>query len=97
MINPFETGQFTLGANVIGITSSYAQDSNLLKMPGFTVVNGFVQFRPADRVQLMVNAANLFNVTGFFEISQSSVPANGLGSGRAINGRTVSASLRYNF
>lgn len=93
----FETGQFTLGANVIGITSSYAQDSNLLKMPGFTVVNGFVQFRPADRVQLMVNAANLFNATGFFEISQSSVPANGLGSGRAINGRTVSASLRYNF
>jgi outer membrane receptor protein involved in Fe transport len=93
----FETGQFTVGANVIGITSSYAQDSNLLKMPGFTVVNGFVQFRPADRVQLMVNAANLFNTTGFFEISQSTVPANGLGSGRAINGRTVSASLRYNF
>ncbi|MCX8475562.1 MAG: TonB-dependent receptor [Sphingomonas sp.] len=93
----FESGRFTLGANVVTITSSYAQDSNLLKMPGFTVVNGFVQFRPLDRVQLMVNAYNLFDTTGFFEISQSAIPANGLGSGRAINGRTVSAALRYNF
>jgi outer membrane receptor protein involved in Fe transport len=93
----FETDQFTVGANVVGITSSFAQDSNLLKMPGFTVVNGFVQFRPVDRVQLMINANNLFNKIGFFEISQSTIPANGIGSGRAINGRTVSASLRYNF
>jgi len=93
----FETGLFTIGANVTGMTSSYAQDSNLLKMPGFTVVNGFVQFRPVDRVQLMINANNLFDKIGFFEISQSTIPANGLGSGRAINGRTVSASLRYNF
>ncbi|MDT8757174.1 TonB-dependent receptor [Sphingomonas psychrotolerans] len=93
----FETDLFTIGANVVGVTSSYAQDSNLLKMPGFTVVNGFVQFRPADRVQLMLNANNLFDKVGFFEISQSTIPANGLGSGRAINGRTVSASLKYSF
>ncbi len=93
----FETEQFTVGANVVTITSSYAQDSNLLKMPGFTVVNAFVQFRPIERVQLMVNANNLFDKIGFFEISQSTVPANGIGSGRAINGRTISASLRYNF
>jgi hypothetical protein len=45
----------------------------------------------------MVNANNLFDKVGFFEISQSTVPANGIGSGRAINGRTVSASLRYDF
>ncbi|HEX7871424.1 MAG TPA: TonB-dependent receptor [Sphingobium sp.] len=92
-----ETRQATVGANIVTITSSYAQDSNLLKMPGFTVVNAFVQFRPAERVQLMVNANNLFNAIGLFEISQSTVPTNGIGSGRAINGRTASASLRYNF
>ncbi|MCW1429951.1 TonB-dependent receptor domain-containing protein [Novosphingobium sp. JCM 18896] len=93
----YETELFTVGANVVTITSSYAQDSNLLKMPGFTVVNAFVQFRPVERVQLMVNAYNLFDKIGFFEISQSTVPANGIGSGRAINGRTVSAALRYDF
>ncbi|ATY31714.1 TonB-dependent receptor domain-containing protein [Sphingomonas psychrotolerans] len=87
----------TFGANVVTVTSSYAQDSNLLKMPGFTVVNAFLQVRPIDRVQLSLNANNLFNTLGFFEINQSEVPANGIGWGRAINGRTVSASLRYDF
>ena len=45
----------------------------------------------------MVDAHNLFNTIGFFEISQATVPANGIGSGRAINGRTVTASVRYSF
>jgi len=92
-----ETRRFTVGTNIVTITSSYAQDSDQLRMPGFTVVDGFVQFRPVDRLQFMVNAHNLFNTIGFFEISQATVPANGIGSGRAINGRTVTASLRYNF
>ncbi|AJP73175.1 TonB-dependent receptor [Sphingomonas hengshuiensis] len=92
-----ETGLFTVGANIVGLTSSYAQDSNQLRMPGFTVVNPFVQFRPIDRVQLSLNANNVFNKVGFFEISQSTVPANGLGSGRTIHGRTVSASARFDF
>jgi len=90
-----ELRNVTIGANVVGITESYAQDTNLLKMPGFIVVNGFVQVRATDRVQVMVNASNLFNKAGFFEFSQGTVPANGIGWGRSINGRTVSASLRY--
>ena len=93
----FETKTFTIGANIVGMTSSYAQDSNQLRMPGFTVVNGFVQFRPLPKVQLMVNATNLFDKIGFFEISQSTMPANGIGTGRAIHGRTVSGSVRYDF
>jgi outer membrane receptor protein involved in Fe transport len=91
----FENGHLTVGANIVTITSSYAQDSNLLRMPGFTVVNAFLQVRPIERVQLMVNATNLFNKVGFFEIAQSTVPTNGIGWGRSINGRTISASLRY--
>jgi outer membrane receptor protein involved in Fe transport len=93
----FETKRLTVGANIVTITGSYAQDTDLLKMPGFTVVNAFAQVRPLPRVELMVNANNLFNTIGFFEISQSTVPTNGIGWGRAINGRTVSASLRYDF
>lgn len=89
-----ELRRATIGANIVTITSSYAQDSNLLRMPGFTVVNAFLQLRPIPRVQLMINANNLFDTLGLFEISQSQVPANGVGWGRAINGRTVTASLR---
>jgi outer membrane receptor protein involved in Fe transport len=87
----------TVGFNVVGTTSSYAQDTNGLKMPGFTVVNAFLQYRPIDRVQLMLNVNNLFDTIGFYDIAQNAVPANGVGWGRAINGRTVSTSLRFDF
>lgn len=93
----YETKAFTVGANVVGLTSSYAQDSNQLKMPGFTIVNAFLQFRPIDRVQLMLNANNLFDKIGFFEITQATVPPNGLASGRTVHGRTISASARFDF
>lgn len=92
-----ELRRVTLGANIVTITSSYAQDSNLLKMPGFTTVAAFVVVKPIDRVRVMVNATNLFNTTGFFDINQSEVPANGIGWGRAINGRTVSLSAKLDF
>jgi outer membrane receptor protein involved in Fe transport len=87
----------TLGANVVTITSSYAQDSNLLRMPGFTVVNAFAVVRPVPKVELMLNATNLLDQRGFFEINQSTVPANGIGWARSINGRTISVSAKYSF
>ncbi|RJF93794.1 TonB-dependent receptor domain-containing protein [Sphingomonas cavernae] len=93
----FENEMFTVGANFVGTTSSFAQDSNQLKMPGFTVVNAFLQFRPTERMQLSLNANNLFDVTGLTEVAQSTIPANGIVSVRAINGRTISTSLRFNF
>jgi outer membrane receptor protein involved in Fe transport len=90
-------GKATLGASIVAITGSYAQDSNLLRMPGFTTVAAFVQVRPAERVSVTLNATNLFNTMGIFEVNQASVPANGIGFARAIDGRTVSASLRFDF
>ena len=92
-----ELGRATLGANVVTITGSYAQDSNLLKMPGFTTVNAFVQVRPAKGVTAALYVSNLFNTIGIFEVNQSSVPANGIGFARSIDGRTISGSLRFDF
>ena len=93
----FDADRFTIGANVIGTTDSYAQDNNGLKLPGFTQVNGFVQVRVTDQVQLSVNANNLFDVKGFTEAEDSTIPTNGIVRARSINGRTVSASLRLGF
>lgn len=92
-----ETKWATFGASAVTVTRSYAQDNELLRMPGFTVVNAFVQLHPAKNVQLSVNANNLFNTLGYFEISQATLPANGIGWGRAVNGRTISSSLRFSF
>lgn len=92
-----DLGRATLGASVVTITKSYAQDSNLLVMPGFTTVAAFAQVRPIDGMTLTVNASNLFNTMGIFEVNQASVPANGIGFARAITGRTISTSLRFDF
>lgn len=88
---------FDAGVNVNGTTDSFAQDSNQLKLPGFTQVNAFLSVRPIERVQLSLNANNLFDVRGFTEAEEGSIPANGTVRARSINGRTISASLRFGF
>ena len=82
---------------MIGTTSSYTQPVNQLKMPGYTQVNGFLSVRPADGVTLNVNANNLFNVKGITEAEDAAIPANGIVRARSINGRTISASARFDF
>lgn len=93
----YDAGMFTAGANVIGTTDSYAGDNNDLILPGFTQVNAFLQVRPLERVQLSLNANNLFDVRGFTEAEEGTIPANGIVRARSINGRTISASVRFDF
>jgi hypothetical protein len=47
------------GNQVFGVvqTSSYAQDVNQLKMPGYTTVGAFLQVRPIEHLSLGINAA----------------------------------------
>ncbi|WP_369825746.1 TonB-dependent receptor domain-containing protein [Caulobacter sp. BP25] len=92
-----ELKSVTFGANVIGTTSSYAQDTNQLKLPGYKLVNAFVQVRPTERVQLMLNVNNLFNKLALIDSEQPAIPASGVVLGRAYLGRTASATLRYTF
>jgi len=87
----------TVGVNVIGTTSSYAQDTNQLKLPAYTLVNAFVQVRPTENVQLMLNVNNLFNKLALSDSEQATIPASGVVLGRAYLGRTASATLRYTF
>jgi len=93
----YETDMFTLGANVVGTTDSYTQDSNQLKLPAFTQVNAFVAFRPIERIEVGLNASNLFNAVGYTEAEEGAIPANGIVRARSIAGRTVLASIRFDF
>ncbi|MEH3048136.1 TonB-dependent receptor [Sphingomonas adhaesiva] len=92
-----ELDRLTVGANMLGTTSSYTQDTNQLKLPGYTVVNAFVQFRATDRVLVSLNSNNLFDANGFTEAEDAVIPANGIVRARAINARTTSLSLRVGF
>jgi outer membrane receptor protein involved in Fe transport len=91
------TERFDIGATFIGTTGSYATDENLLKMPGFVTTNAFVQIRPVDRVTLAVNASNLFNVLAITAVDDVTLPATGVAEGHVLNGRTISASVRFDF
>jgi outer membrane receptor protein involved in Fe transport len=93
----YNSGMFSIGASAIGTTSSYTQDSNQLKLPGFTQVNAFLAVRPIERVQVSINANNLFDTAGYTEAEEGSIPGNGIVRARSINGRTVSATLKLDF
>jgi outer membrane receptor protein involved in Fe transport len=92
-----ETERFTVGANFYGTTSSFAGDSNQLKMPGYVITNAFVQYRPTDRVTLSLNANNLFDVLGLVEVDADFIPPSGVVTARTVNPRTISTSLRFSF
>ncbi|PHY22881.1 TonB-dependent receptor [Caulobacter sp. BP25] len=92
-----QTERFTVGANIQGTTDSFAGDNSGLKMPGYTVVNGFVQYRPKDRLLLSLNVNNMFNTLGLVEVNDTVVPANNITTARVIDPRTVAASVRVAF
>lgn len=89
--------RFAVGANVVGTSDSFTQDSNQLKLPGFTQVNAFASFKATDQIELLVNANNLFDTTGFTEAEEGAIPANGFVRARSINGRSISGSVRFTF
>lgn len=92
-----ETERFTVGLNFYGTTDSFTGDTNQLKMPGYVVTNAFVQFHPAERVTVMLNANNLFDVRGFVEVDGDFIPTSGVLTARTINPRTISTSLSFKF
>ena len=93
----YDSELFGLGVNAVGTSDSYAQDSNQLVLPGFTVMNAFVNLRPTDGITLSLNANNVFDTKGFTEAEEGAIPANGIVRARSINGRTLSASVRFDF
>ena len=50
-----------------------------------------------ENVTLALNANNVFDINGFTEAEEAAIPANGIVRARSINGRTLSASLRFDF
>lgn len=93
----YDTDLFTLGADIVGTTGSYTQDTNQLRMPGYTTVNLFLQVRPMPRVEVSLNANNVFNVLGLTDMSAATLPAGGVTTAKSIYGRMISSSLRFYF
>jgi outer membrane receptor protein involved in Fe transport len=85
------------GANFVGTTDSYAQDDNVLVMPGFVQTNLFASYEVSDGLSIALNINNAFDVIGLTESEEGSIPANGIIRARSIPGRTSTVTLRYAF
>lgn len=92
-----ELKRVTIGAVVNGTAESFAQDSNILKQPGYVLVSPFLQIRPTERLQLSVNAFNVFDKLAIVQLASAVIPAGGLTNAQVMNGRTVTGSVRFTF
>ncbi len=104
----YDFGKAAIGFTLIGQTNSYPQDDNLLKQKGSNIVSAFVRVRPLDRLEVSINANNLFNAWDQAgRLDQGSVAdLAALGklygvpyaaTNRVGQGRTVSVSAGYRF
>ena len=92
----YYTDLFNAGVNIIGTTSSYADSTNVLAMPGYDTVNLFANWNIRPDLALSFNVNNLFNAIGITEID-ANPNAQGVALARTINGRTIKAGLSYSF
>ncbi|MDO5607402.1 MAG: TonB-dependent receptor [Capnocytophaga sp.] len=89
----------SVGVSVIGQTKAYSQDSNELIMPGFALVNGYVNIRLIGNLNLNAAVNNIFDSIGITEAEEASIISNATNFVRArtLPGRSVSATLSYKF
>lgn len=99
-VTPMLMGErWTVGANLIGTTDSYSQDSNMLVMPGFVQTNLFADWRLTDALTLSLNVNNAFDEFGITEAEEGAIVDNAVNiiRARSIPGRSTAVSLRYDF
>ena len=91
--------QNNLGLSFIGQTKAYAQDSNELIMPGFVIINSFVNFGIAKDLSVNLSANNLFDSLGITESEEGSITEGQVNYVRArpVPGRSISLGLNYSF
>ena len=91
-------GSLEVGAAVVGTTKSYAQDDNVVELPGFATVNAFANYSFAKNAVVSLGVNNVFNTLGYTEAEgQNNLGNNPLYVARAVNGRSAKASLKYSF
>jgi outer membrane receptor protein involved in Fe transport len=101
VVPSFRYKKHAVGVSVIGTTKSYTSDSNQLIMPGYFFVNAFMNVNVAKNMFLTINGNNILNQIGITEAEEGSIvdnaPNGTIVRGRSITGRSISATLRFDF
>lgn len=88
-------GPVTVGGSLIGTTKSYGNDENTITMPGYALLNLFATYQITPKFQAMLTADNVTNAIAYSELD--SISGDTAEAARAFDGRTVKATIRYNF
>lgn len=97
-LNPyFEGDGYDIGFNIFSTGDAPVQDSNQFDLPGYTTIGAYLNYSLRDNLVLSLNGNNLFDEVGFTEGEEGAPAIGDFIRFRPINGRTVSATLRYNF
>lgn len=97
-INPhFEGDRFDVGLNIFSTGDAPVQDSNQFDLPGYTTVGGYLNYALRDNLTLSLAANNLLDEVGFTEGEEGNPAIGDFVRYRPINGRTISATVRYAF
>ena len=91
--------QNAIGLSLIGQSKAFAQDNNELVMPGFVIVNSFINVGITKSLSANLAANNLFDSLGITESEEGSITENqtNIVRARPVPGRSVSLGLKYNF
>ncbi|MBT8115991.1 MAG: TonB-dependent receptor [Arenicella sp.] len=93
----YNADNWNAGLNFVGTDEVFVQDSNDLKFDSYITANLFVNYQINDRTSVSLNSNNLFDEEGFTEGEEGSAAPGGFVRIRPINGRTTSATVRYDF
>lgn len=100
LISPsYDMGLIAVGLSASGQSDAPIDDFNTYTVRGTTFFNGFLKVRPVENLELGLNANNLFDTLGY-RGGGSLLPVSatsGIFQNSAVYGRTVTASVRYNF
>lgn len=98
-IPSYSYGKHAIGLSFIGQSKAFAQDVNKLVMPGYVMTNAFLDLNIAKGLGFSINGNNLLNSIGITESEEGAITDDTVNyvRARSITGRSVSASLRYNF
>lgn len=91
--------QNAIGLSFIGQSKAFAQDNNELVMPGFVIVNSFINVGITKNLGANISANNLFDTLGITESEEGSITENQVNIVRArpVPGRSISLGLKYSF
>jgi outer membrane receptor protein involved in Fe transport len=97
-LNPhYAADGYEVGLTIFSTGDAPVQDSNQFDLPGYTTVGAYLNYSIREDLAISLAANNLFDEVGFTEGEEANPAIGDFVRFRPINGRTISATLRYQF